>query len=246
MSDSLVAVFADIHANLEALQAVLADMETLSISTRVCLGDIVGYAANPAECLERVRALDCPVVRGNHDDAAATDIEIENMRESARIGIEFARQQLSAEQRVYLGALPFRTKLGDAQFVHASLSFPRDWLYIMHPDDAEDHFALQTMPLAFCGHTHVPMVWHLNNSGNIKSSRGQGRIELPHGGKTLINVGSVGQPRDRNSAACYVIYHPRERWIEFRRVTYDIATAQEKIRQAGLPSATAERLSLDP
>ncbi len=244
MPDSILAVFADVHANLEALQAVLADMDAQATSQRVCLGDIVGYAANPAQCLELIRGLGCPVVQGNHDGAVATDIALDEMRDVAQSGIEFARQKLSIEQRAYLAALPLTFASGSCQFVHASLNAPGEWHYVMREPDAQEHFKVQTEPLCFCGHTHAPIVWHLSNTGNIKSWRGHGRIELPAGGKTLINVGSVGQPRDLCSAACYAICDPQGRWVEFRRVAYDIAKARRKIVRAKLPRFAAQRLSL--
>src|SRR2546422_9022150 len=103
MSESVLAVFGDIHSNLEALDAVLADMDALGIQRRVCLGDIVGYAANPAECLKLVRSLGCPVLKGNHDALAATDDALDDMRDVAKTGIEFARQKLTVEEREYLG-----------------------------------------------------------------------------------------------------------------------------------------------
>ena len=216
MPDSILAVFADVHANLEALQAVLADMDAQATSQRVCLGDIVGYAANPAQCLELIRGLGCPVVQGNHDEAAATDMALDEMREVAQNGIEFARRKLSPEQRAYLGGLPFTFSCESCQFVHASLNAPSEWRYIMREPEAREHFAVQAKPLCFCGHTHVPTVWHLSNTGNIKSWRGQGRIELPAGGRTLVKVGAVGQPRDLCPAACYAICDPQARWVEFR------------------------------
>ena len=244
MPDSILAVFADVHANLEALQAVFADMDVQAISQRVCLGDIVGYAASPAQCLELIRRLGCPVVQGNHDEAAATDMALDEMRDVARSGIEFARKKLSLEQRAYLAGLPLISSSESCQFVHASLNAPGDWHYVMRESEAQEHFKVQTDPLCFCGHTHVPTVWHLSNTGNIKSWRGQGRIELPAGGKTLINVGSVGQPRDLCPDACYAICDPQSRWIEFRRVAYDIAKARRKIVRAKLPRYAAQRLSL--
>lgn len=244
MPDPILAVFADIHANLEALQAVLADMNSQAISQRVCLGDIVGYAASPAQCLELIRALGCPVVQGNHDEAAATDMALDEMRDVAQSGIEFARQKLSTEQRAYLASLPLTSSSESCQFVHASLNAPGEWHYVMREPEAQEHFKVQTKPLCFCGHTHVPIVWHLSNTGNIKSWRGHGRIELPAGGKTLINVGSVGQPRDLCSDACYAICDPQARWVEFRRIPYDIQKTKRKIMRAKLPRFAAQRLSL--
>ena len=244
MPESILAVFADVHANLEALRAVLADMDAQTISQRVCLGDIVGYAANPTQCLELIRGLGCPVVQGNHDEAAATDIALDEMRDVAQSGIEFARQKLSTEPRAYLAALPLTFSKESCQFVHASLDAPGEWHYVMRETEAQEHFKVQTEPLCFCGHTHVPIVWHLSNTGNIKSWRGQGRIELPAGGKTLINVGSVGQPRDLCPDSCYALCDPQARWVEFRRVTYDIAKARRKIARAKLPRYAAQRLAL--
>jgi len=243
MTDSAKAVFSDVHSNLEALQAVLKDMEAMGVRSHVCLGDIVGYAADPTACLELVRSLQCPVIQGNHDAAAVAEEDLQEMNASAQAGTDFARQQLSGEQRAWLAALPLvRTEEG-AEFVHASLDAPEEWWYVIGPDDAQAHFQAQTRPLCFCGHTHSPMVWNWQASGRLSVHLGEGRIQLPAEGKTLINVGAVGQPRDRNPKACYVIFAPEARTVEFRRVAYDITKAKRKIIQAGLPGFTAQRLS---
>ena len=244
MQDSLIAVFSDIHANLEALQAAFEDMGARHPTLRVCLGDIVGYAANPAQCLDAIRKSGCSVILGNHDEAAATDIDLGQMREVAKRGIEFARRKLSAEQRNYLAYLPLTLSHGDCQFVHASLNNPEKWNYLMEKSELMQHFRSQTHPFCFCGHTHVPGVWHQNAGGNIKSWLGMGRIEIPCGGKTLINVGSVGQPRDLCADACYAVFNPAGRWVEFRRVKYNIARARRKIDRAGLPAYAGQRLLL--
>jgi diadenosine tetraphosphatase ApaH/serine/threonine PP2A family protein phosphatase len=238
----LLAIFADVHANLEALEAVLVDMDALSITRRVCLGDTVGYGASPSECLELVRGLGCPVVKGNHDDATAGDADLWQMRDAAQCGVLYAREKLSPEQRAYLAALPLNLSLENVEFVHASLHAPAEWDYIMRETEARDHFTAQTQRLCFIGHTHLPMVWHLSNTGNIKSSRGHERIQLSPGGKTVVNVGSVGQPRDLQPAACYVIYDREADAVEFRRVKYDIAKASRKILRANLPHSAAQRL----
>ena len=244
MAEFILAVFADVHANLEALHAVLADMDAHEISQRVCLGDIVGYAANPAQCLKLVRQLDCPVVKGNHDEAAATDASLDDMREVAQRGIEFSRQKLSAEQRAYLATLPLTFSNEECQFAHASLNDPSEWNYILREADALEHFKAQNTLLSFCGHTHVPMVWHQSQAGKIKSWKGRGRIQLPMDGKTLINVGSVGQSRDLCTDACYVMCDPKAHWVEFRRVAYNITRTRRKIVRAKLPPYAAQRLSL--
>jgi diadenosine tetraphosphatase ApaH/serine/threonine PP2A family protein phosphatase len=244
MSESVLAVFSDIHSNLEALEAVLTDMDGLAIQRRVCLGDIVGYAANPGKCLKLVRSLGCPVLKGNHDALAASDDATDDMRDVAEIGIKFARQKLTAKEREYLAGLPLTTVDGDCEFVHASLNRPEDWTYLVSREELQAHFKAQTRRVCFAGHTHVPCVWHLTTRGGLRSLGNQGLIQLPIDGKILINVGSVGQPRDLCPDACYVICDPQAGWVEFRRVNYDVAKTRRKISRAKLPPFAAQRLSL--
>lgn len=243
MPDSpAIAVFSDVHSNLEALEAVLADMDTLKIQHRVCLGDIVGYGPNPSECLEKIRVLGCPVLKGNHDAAAAVEDDFEEMNSTAIAGIELSRETLSADQRQWLGQLPLTLAADGCQFVHGSLDAPEEWWYVLSPEDAAVHFEAQTQPICFCGHTHDPMVWHSRGQRHLSIRHGEGRIPVSQEGKTLINVGSVGQPRDRNPDACYAIYHPVEHWVQFRRIPYDVGKTKRKIGRAGLPQYSAERL----
>ena len=244
MDDSLMAVFGDLHSNLEAFQAVLADMASIGVNRYVCLGDIVGYGANPRQCLELVRSLGCPVVKGNHDAFVAADADVDGINEAAQRGIEFSRRKLSAEQREYLGDLPFDFAEANCEFVHASLDSPEQWWYLQSERDVRFHFNFQVHPVAFCGHTHVPQVWHCSDDGPITALRAKGQIELPGDGKVLINVGSVGQPRDLCPDACYVVFRPASREVEFRRVAYDVQKARRKILRAKLPRFSAQRLSL--
>jgi diadenosine tetraphosphatase ApaH/serine/threonine PP2A family protein phosphatase len=244
MPGSAVAVFGDIHSNLEALEAVLADMDALGIQHRVCLGDIVGYAANPAKCLELVRSLGCPVLKGNHDALAAGDDAPSDMRDLAKVGIEFTRQKLTGEQREYLRDLPLAIANGDCEFVHASLNRPEDWTYLVKGEALRAHFETQTKRICFGGHTHMPCTWHWSPSGELSALGGRGQIELPGDGKILINVGSVGQPRDLCRDACYAIYDANSNTIEFRRIRYAVAKTRRKIMRAKLPAFSAQRLSL--
>ena len=243
MADSALAVFSDVHSNLEALQAVIADMNAHNVSRYVCLGDVVGYGADPVSCLERGRSLPCPGLMGNHDEAAASEGDLENMNLSARAGIEFARRNLSPEQRDWLSHLPLTFEEDDCEFVHGSLDAPSEWWYVISPEDVSLHFEAQSRPVCFCGHTHDPMFWHWNGAKKLAVRHGEGRISIPAEGKTLINTGSVGQPRDRNPDASYAIFNPAERWVEFRRVSYNIAKTKRKIIDAMLPRFTADRLS---
>ena len=236
------AIFSDIHANADAFAAVLADMDAHDAHARVCLGDIVGYAAEPGECLEMVRALRCPVLMGNHDHATATEEPLLGMRGAAQSGILYARSKLSAQQRAYLGGLPLTREEPTCQFVHASLDDPAEWTYVMSAWEALAHFAQQTQRLCFCGHSHSPMVWHLSADGSLTGAAGEGRVALPPAGKVLINVGAVGQPRDFNPAACYVLYHTHTDEVEFRRISYDVSSTRRKILAAGLPAESGNRL----
>ena len=244
MIEPEIAVFGDIHSNLEALEAVFADMDSIGVRDRVCLGDIVGYAANPSECLELVRSTGCQVVQGNHDAWAADDSVLDELRDVAQRGIEFSRRKLTPEQRSYLAGLPLDICVGDCQYVHASLDVPAEWLYVVGEQDARDHFRAQTHPISFCGHTHLPRLWLQRASGAITAWHGEGRIELPSVGKILINAGSVGQPRDLCPDACYAVFDAGDRWVEFRRVPYDIGQTKRKIARVKLPRFTAQRLSL--
>jgi diadenosine tetraphosphatase ApaH/serine/threonine PP2A family protein phosphatase len=244
MSESALAVFSDIHSNLEALEAVLPDMDALGAHRRVCLGDTVGYAANPGKCLRLVRSLGCPVLKGNHDALAANDDAMHDMRDVAEIGIKFARQKLTVAEREYLGALPLTMADGDCEFVHASLNRPEEWAYLLCQQALQEHFEAQTRRICFAGHTHVPCAWHLSPRGELRSLEKQGRVELPIDGKILINVGSVGQPRDLSPNACYAIYDPSLNSVEFRRIAYDVRKTKRKILRAKLPAFTAQRLSL--
>ena len=243
MVDSSLAVFSDVHSNLEALRAVIADMKGLKLRRCICLGDVVGYGADPAACVDLIRAMGCPVLLGNHDVAVASEIELGEMNHSARTGIRFARLKLSQEQRDWLGGLPLVITDEDCEFVHGTLDAPAEWYYSVSPEDVSLHFQAQTQPICFCGHTHDPMVWHWNGGGKLTVRHGEGRIPIPPEGKTLINVGSIGQPRDGNPDACYAILGPNAQWVEFRRVSYDVSKAKRKIMKAGLPHFSADRLS---
>ena len=236
------AVFSDIHSNFQALEAMLDDMRALRISRTICLGDIVGYAAQPRECVEIVRTMECPVLKGNHDSAVVEQRDFVSMRDLARAGIEFSRKQLPASHQKYLQDLPLTKTEEHYQFVHASLHYPEYWSYLTRFEDMRDHFAAQTHPICFCGHTHVQGVWQLKDNDELLALGGEGRIRLPDEGKILINAGSIGQPRDKHPEACYALFEPEERVVEFRRVAYDIATAKRLVLEAGLPPLIGERL----
>ena len=239
-----IAIFSDIHANAEALEAVLEDMENLDVDRRICLGDLVGYGADPDVCVDVVRDLDCPVLMGNHDFNVFEDDGLERVNSMALKTILFARKKLSETQRKYLRGLPLTLDRHGCTFVHASLCQPGNWYYVSDTGEALDHFAGQETELSFCGHTHVPMLWHLDDDGKLEVRRGKGTLEIPSTGRVLVNVGAVGMPRDGDWMACYAIHEVQARRVTFRRVKYRIADAQKKIRAASLPLAVARRLAM--
>jgi len=237
------AVFSDVHGNLEALEAVLADIAAERVQEMICLGDIVGYGPNPAECIEMIRCLGCAVVMGNHDEACVEPEKEADLNEYARAGIAFARRQLSDAQTTWLRNRPLRLDFEDFTAIHASLDDAEEWQYIFSPADARRHFLFQEKPLCFCGHTHRPGVW-TQEGRKIRGSAPTGNVTYPLGARTLINVGSVGQPRNMRPEACYAIYNRAAHSVAFRFIPYNLKETQWKIFAAGLPRFLAQRLAV--
>jgi len=235
------AILGDIHANLEALDRVLEDAEEQNVTDYVCMGDLVGYNANPVECLEKIRALNCPVVRGNHDHYCSHDLDLSGFHPMAADVVDWTRKQLTQEQQDYLYNLPYRLQVETFTIVHATLDAPENWGYVFDKFDAEASINYQTTNMCFYGHTHVPIAFE---KGDEIRSGLYSKIKIQLGKKYFINVGSVGQPRDGDPRAAYVIFDMLNNKIELRRLDYDIKKAQEKVLAAGLPSRVASRLAV--
>ena len=235
-----IALFGDIHANLEALEAVLADAAEQGCDKWVCMGDVVGYNADPVACLERVRAMDIPVVKGNHDEDASGDHSLESMNPIAAEALEWTRKQLTDEQREWLRRLRMVRQVEDFTVVHSTLDQPQSWNYVTNKFDAMSNFSYQFTNVCFHGHTHVPRVFI--RSARVKEVPAES-VQIEEGMKYFINVGSVGQPRDGDWRASYVIYDIDSRTIIFRRLEYDLDTAQKKILAAKLPEGLATRIA---
>ena len=235
------AIFGDIHANLEALEAVMEDAADQDCTHFVCIGDVVGYNANPRECLRMVQQLDCPVVKGNHDEEASMDSEIIGLNPLAQRALEWTRDALSDADKEWLQELRFVRQVRDFTTVHATLDSPSGWNYVTNKFDAMASFAYQFTPVCFFGHTHTPRFYV--KDGSVKLELGD-EIRIEEGKKYFVNVGSVGQPRDGDWRASYVVYDVDNKTVTNRRLEYDIATTQEKILTAGLPEMLANRLSL--
>jgi predicted phosphodiesterase len=235
------AIFSDIHANLEALEAVLADAHERKCTDFVCLGDVVGYNANPHECVERVRAMDCPIVKGNHDEQASLIESSRDFNEMAEQAIQWTRDHLTEEDKEWLRGLLLQRPVRDFTIVHATLDTPEQWGYVFNNLDAAASFTYQQTTVCFFGHTHVPMAF-IRDDGVHRMRIEQLRIEPTK--KYFINVGSVGQPRDADWHAAYCVYDIDNNIVEQRRVKYDLEAAQKKIIDAGLPRLLAERLAI--
>ena len=235
------AIFSDVHANLEALEAVLADARARKCTRFVCLGDVVGYNANPGECVERVRELDCPAVKGNHDEAASRLTPPGDFNEIAERAISWTRERLTDEHKEWLRGLPLQTCVHDFTIVHATLDTPEQWGYVFNNLDAAASFTYQRTNVCFFGHTHVPMVFVRDES--VRRERVE-HVRIEPAKKYFINMGSVGQPRDGNWRAAYCIYDTENNLVQQFRVKYDLAAVQKKIAEAGLPRLLAERLAI--
>jgi predicted phosphodiesterase len=225
------AIFGDVHANLEALEAVLADARDMGVTHFACLGDVVGYNASPHECVARLRELGCPVVKGNHDHEASIDTEMIGINPRALAALKWTRWHLTDEDRAWLRGLPMVLQRFDFTLVHASLGAPERWAYVLNGFDALSGFDYQFTPVCFIGHTHLPRVYIQAATVTVEDFD---TIRLEHGCKYLINVGSVGQPRDGDWRAAYAVYDYDQREVSLRRVPYDIEAARQKCREAGL------------
>jgi diadenosine tetraphosphatase ApaH/serine/threonine PP2A family protein phosphatase len=235
------AIFSDIHSNLEALEAVLADARERKCTHFVCLGDVVGYNANPSECVKHILELDCPVVKGNHDEQASLQESSEDFNELAEFAIRWTRDNLTDQDKQWLRDLPLQRRVHDFTIVHATLDTPGQWGYVFNNLDAAASFTYQRTTVCFFGHTHVPMVF-IRDEGVRRERTEHVRIEAAR--KYFINMGSVGQPRDGNWRAAYCIYDTENKLVELLRVKYDLAAVQKKITKAGLPQLLAERLAI--
>lgn len=243
-----VAILSDIHGNLEALEAVLADARELGYDRLVCLGDIVGYGADPEECVLRIREsawsdeIGLVVVQGNHDAAVAGGDD-RYFNPDARRAVGWTRDNLSPQSIEWLGRLPLEKRFESMYFVHSSPFEPAEWNYVTTMNEAWAAFQYFPEQLGFIGHSHVPFSVSLDADQTRIQVEPDDEIHLHPGSRYLTNVGSVGQPRDSDPRACYIICDDALGLIERRRVEYDIESAAEKIRTAGLPAFLADRLS---
>jgi predicted phosphodiesterase len=233
------AIIADIHANLEAFTVVLEDIKQQKCTHNVCLGEVVGYNANPKECLDMVRKMNIPVVKGNHDEYCSTDAPLDGFNPAAAEAVNWTRKQLSPEDRQWLRDLKYVRMVTNFTIVHATLDGPQRWGYVFDKLAAAASFTYQNTAICFFGHTHVPVAFIRDN---LVRGGTYSKFKVEPGRKYFVNVGSVGQPRDRDLRASYVIYDAASERVEVRRVTYPVEKTQERMRAAGLPAFLIDRL----
>jgi diadenosine tetraphosphatase ApaH/serine/threonine PP2A family protein phosphatase len=236
------AILSDIHGNLEALSEVLGVVDEMGVTRIVCLGDVVGYGANPNEVVDAIRERAETTIRGNHDEAALDPAQETYFNSWAVDAIRWTREQLTEDSASFLSQLPYESRIGDALLVHASPRDPEKWRYILSPQAAAAEFDEFEESFCFIGHTHVPMIVVRNEIGTSELLNDE--VALPAGARVIINAGSVGQPRDGDPRACFCVFDLEDRSASLVRVPYDADAAHKKIIRAGLPYFLGERLLL--
>lgn len=233
------AIISDLHSNIEALEAVKVSIEKERVDAVVCLGDIVGYGANPSECVSMLKRMEPEVVLlGNHDDATVGRTDINYFNINARRAIIWTGGHIGDEEVKYLEGLPLVGRIDGAVLVHSSLVDPSGWDYVLTAGAASRCFDFMEEPICFIGHSHSPVIFG-RESCTVPDGE---HVMVLEDGKLVVNVGSVGQPRDGDPRSRYLIYDSTGRTISYRAVEYDVETAREKIIQAGLPHALGDRL----
>jgi diadenosine tetraphosphatase ApaH/serine/threonine PP2A family protein phosphatase len=236
------AIISDIHSNLEALNRVLLEIEKRKIDKIMCLGDLVGYGPNPNECIEIVGEIADKVIAGNHDYGCLYEEELQYFNSAAREVCEWTGRILTVRSKKYLQGLDLKERESDFLMVHSSPGVPKEWIYITSVSVAVMEFNNFDEKICFVGHTHIPVTFTERGGkyGVIEASM----FEIKPNMRYIINVGSVGQPRDGDKRASFCIYDTATRIIEIIRVAYEIESVQRKMRDIGLPDFLIERLAL--
>ncbi|MFH1577781.1 MAG: metallophosphoesterase family protein [Candidatus Omnitrophota bacterium] len=235
-------IFSDIHSNLEALEATIKAYKFYMIDKYLCLGDIVGYAASPLECIKIVKDISHVVIAGNHDWAAVDLFPTKYFNEWAKTAVEWTKDKLDLDARDLLSSLGIIYEDDDLIAVHGTLDSPEKFNYLFSVNQSDDTFWLMKKPVCFIGHTHLSGIF-IQDPGGKSSYCIDKKIKLKQGYRYIVNVGSIGQPRDGNNQAGFCVYDTNKQEVELIRASYDIQSAQRKIITACLPSFLSDRLS---
>jgi diadenosine tetraphosphatase ApaH/serine/threonine PP2A family protein phosphatase len=243
----LLALFSDIHANRQAFSACLDFARAQGAERVICLGDYVGYGADPEWAVETVMELvehGAVAVRGNHDNAVGTTAE--SMNAEAQAAIEWTRGRLSAAQRRFLAELPLTRQEEDRLYVHSEAGNPQKWRYVQNTSDAARSMLATSAHITFCGHIHQPALYSMSSAAKMTSfvPISGVPVQLLAGRNWLTVLGSVGQPRDGDPAASFAMFDTGTAEITYCRVAYDVEAAAKRIRENGLPLWLADRLSV--
>jgi len=234
-------IFSDVHSNIAALDSVLQACASEQIDKFFCVGDIVGYGAEPEECLARLRELPVIAIAGNHDWAVAGRISPAAFSPDAREAVSWTADRLDLDSLGFLGGLRLVYSDHPLTFVHGTLNDPSDFYYLSDLSSAAGTFALLQTPLCFVGHTHVAGIYSQDKDGRI-TAEPAGSVVLAESARYIVNTGSVGQPRDRDPRAAYCVFDTVQNKVEIKRVAYDVESARRAIREAGLPGFLGDRL----
>jgi predicted phosphodiesterase len=234
-------IFSDVHSNLEALEAVISAYRGESIDKYLCVGDVVGYGANPKECIEKVRTIAMITIAGNHDWATVNLFSVDYFNPAAKEAVFWTRNILDQKDAFFLESLKLTYKNEDFTLVHGTLDRPQDFNYMIDGFAAKETFRLLETNICFVGHTHVAGVFMKDRYGRPHYEK-DASVNIKPGNKYIINTGSVGQPRDGNPKAAYCVYDTEKKSIQIKRVDYDMKLARKKIMEAGLPQFLADRI----
>lgn len=236
-------IFGDIHSNFDAFSSVISDMKKQGITKFYCIGDIVGYGAEPTICIETILELNCLTVAGNHDYAVVGKISHDNFNPDAKESVYWTKDSIFESDKDFLNNLPLVLHNKLFTLVHGTLHFPLNFSYMINNDMAIQTFKLLKTNLCFVGHTHIPFSFLLKDNKLYYNYNNE--IDLNQWDKAIINTGSVGQPRDKDPRSSYILYDSKINKIFYKRVEYDVNSAKNKIYNANLPSFNADRLSIE-
>lgn len=237
------ALFSDIHANIEAFDAVLADIKNVKVDKLLFLGDIVGYGPNPNECISRLLEVADLTLGGNHDWAVVGKTPDDYFNPFAKEAVEWTRSQLKPEHKEFLLRTEASGVIDGFQVAHSSPHNPEEWRYILSYHDASENYPFLKSNICFIGHSHQPVVIEFNAQDDVEASRVQFK-ELDKGRKCIVNIGSVGQPRDANVKSCWALFDSEQYTVEYHRVEYNVAAVQAKMEKIGLPRYLIDRLGI--
>ena len=237
-------ILGDIHGNLSALEAVIARLDEAGADQLISVGDVVGYGAAPSECIALLQRRGATVVMGNHDAACVGALDDSQFNPYARAAVAWTREALSPEEHAWLESLPYTATLEHCQVAHGTLAQPELFDYVLSVTDAEPSLDIMSRQVCFVGHSHVPITVMRLAEGGETAYTYDDEIDLQGVAHALVNVGSVGQPRDENPLTAYALYDSDARRVWIRRTEYDIDLEAQRIRDAGLPEVLAERLRL--